>query len=216
MKNEYKTIRSFGTAELVEKKSRFIASAKPVSSEEEALEFISRMKSRYWDATHNVYAYFVVKDGSAIQRYSDDGEPAGTAGMPVLEIIKKLGVRDLVVVVTRYFGGTLLGAAGLVRAYGRAAQLAIEAAGLVMMRLCRSVTVTAEYSLLGKIRNLVASNGYAVEKVEYGQDIEMTVYVPIDMVEAFIKQIEEVSGAGALVEIHQSKYVPYESVSADS
>jgi len=127
---QYKTISKEATVEMEEKKSRFIANVKPVSSEEEALEFINNIRAKYWDATHNVYAYYISGE-NIIQRFSDDGEPSGTAGMPVLEVIKRMELKDLVVVVTRYFGGILLGASGLVRAYSKSAALGIEAAGIV-------------------------------------------------------------------------------------
>jgi len=116
----YKTVSKEGTAEIVEKKSRFIASVKPVSTEEEALEFVSQVKAKYRDARHNVYAYVVTENN--ISRFTDDGEPSGTAGAPVLDVILKEGLTDVAIVVTRYFGGTLLGTGGLVRAYGKSAK----------------------------------------------------------------------------------------------
>ena len=115
--NQYKTIENYGTAETVEKRSRFIAHARPVSSETEALEYLNSLKQKYWDARHNVYAYIIRENN--IVRYSDDGEPGGTAGLPVLEILKREELSDIIVVVTRYFGGILLGTGGLVHAYSR-------------------------------------------------------------------------------------------------
>ena len=135
MRKEYLTASGEASAEMEEKKSRFIATVKPVATEEEAQFFINSIKSRCWNATHNVYAYYIGGD-TVTQRFSDDGEPSGTAGIPVLEAIKKLGVEDTAVVVTRYFGGTLLGASGLVRAYGKSAAMGIEAAGIVKRMLC--------------------------------------------------------------------------------
>ncbi|HOQ06313.1 MAG TPA: YigZ family protein, partial [Clostridiales bacterium] len=134
MRKDYLTVSKEAVAEIEEKKSRFIATVRPVSSEQEAQDFINRLKARYWDATHNVYAYYICA-GNVVQKFSDDGEPSGTAGLPVLEAIKKTGVQDVAVVVTRYFGGTLLGASGLVRAYGRSAALGIDAAGIVRKML---------------------------------------------------------------------------------
>ena len=135
MQKEYRTVAAEAFAEFEEKKSKFIATVKPVASEEEAAAFISGLKSRYWNASHNVYAYYICGD-NILQKFSDDGEPSGTAGLPVLEAVRKLAVQDVAVVVTRYFGGTLLGAAGLVRAYGRSATLGIEAAGIIKKQLC--------------------------------------------------------------------------------
>jgi len=190
MELEYKTVLREAIAEFEEKKSRFIASVKPVSNEEEALEFINRIKSRYWDATHNVYAYYIGGDVTA-QRFSDDGEPSGTAGMPVLEVIKRIGVRDLVVVVTRYFGGILLGASGLVRAYSRSATLGIEAAGIVRKSLCTEVIAIVEYALWGKVQNLIQKKGYLINGITYGQDIEISVFVPANET-----TVPEVNGRG--------------------
>ena len=161
MQKIFRTVLKEASVEMEEKKSRFIASVKPVASEEEALEFISCMKAKYWDASHNVYAYLVEGETTA-QRFSDDGEPSGTAGMPVVEVIKRMEVQDLVVVVTRYFGGTLLGAAGLIRAYRKSASLGIEAAGIVKRLLCVEMSVVMEYSLLGKVQNLIV-----LDKVNY-------------------------------------------------
>ena len=118
--NEYKTVKDIGIAEIVEKRSRFIASVRPVSSEEDALEYLNMLKQKYWDARHNVYAYIIRENN--IMRYSDDGEPSGTAGVPVLDILKREELTDVIVVVTRYFGGILLGTGGLVHAYSKAAK----------------------------------------------------------------------------------------------
>ena len=124
---DYITLNQRAQDEFVERKSRFIGTATPVSTQEEAIAFIDEMRSKYWDATHNVYAY-ILRDGT--KRYSDDGEPQGTAGVPVLDVLQKEGLTDLCVVVTRYFGGILLGAGGLVRAYSHGAKIAVDAAGI--------------------------------------------------------------------------------------
>ncbi len=126
---DYKTVRAAASGELTEKRSRFIGYCKPVSTEEEATAFIASIRSRHWDARHNVYAYSL-REGN-LRRYSDDGEPSGTAGMPVLDVLQKSGVTDVCVVVTRYFGGVLLGTGGLVRAYSQAARLGLNAAQVV-------------------------------------------------------------------------------------
>jgi len=131
--NEYRTIKYEADDSFVERRSRFIGYAKPVTTNEEAVAFINEIKAKHWDATHNVYAY-VLRDGQ-IRRYSDDGEPQGTAGIPVLDVLLKENLTDLVVVVTRYFGGVLLGAGGLVRAYSHGAKIAVVAAKMINMTL---------------------------------------------------------------------------------
>ncbi len=202
----YRTILKPAVAEYEEKKSRFIASVKPLSSEEDALEFINSLKSRYWDASHNVYAYYIC--GNTItQRFSDAGEPSGTAGLPALEVIKRLGVQDLAVVITRYFGGTLLGAAGLIRAYGKSTSLGIEAAGIIKRQLCTEVRIIVEYTLFGKLQNLFISNGYAIKDTMYEQDVEIVLYIPVGDVEAFTKLVTEETNARALVETGESCFI---------
>ena len=145
---DYRTVREFGTDEFIERRSRFIGYATPVETEEEALAFVAEIKEKHRDASHNVSA-FVLKNG--VKRYSDDGEPKGTAGVPVLEVVEKEGLVNVAVVVTRYFGGTLLGAGGLVRAYSHGAKLGLDAAGLVTMTPCRELSLVLGYELYGKI-----------------------------------------------------------------
>jgi uncharacterized YigZ family protein len=206
MQKDYKTILKAATAEYEEKKSRFIASVKPAATEEEAVEFINALKSKYWDATHNVYAYYIVGNNIS-QRFSDDGEPSGTAGMPVLEVIKRKEVQNLVVVITRYFGGTLLGAAGLIRAYGKSAALGIEAAGIISRQLCKEITVVVEYTLFGKLQSFFISNGHIIKEVIYTQDVEIILYIPVDTVEGLIEEISEMTNARAIVEVGDNTYI---------
>ena len=148
---EYKTIKKQACAEYEDRKSRFIANVFPVQTEEKALEYLNAVKKKYSDARHNVYAYVLEKDN--IQRYSDAGEPAGTAGVPILDYIKKEGLSNVIVVVTRYFGGILLGTGGLVHAYSKAAKAGVEAAKPVEMVLCREIRIFCDYNMLGKIQN---------------------------------------------------------------
>ena len=140
---EYRTILNEASDEFIERKSRFIGYIKPVTTQEDAVSFINEIKSKHWDATHNVYAY-ILRDGQ-IRRYSDDGEPQGTAGIPVLDVLQKEGLTDCVVVVTRYFGGILLGGGGLVRAYSHAAKLAVDAAGVIKMSMCVRAECECDY-----------------------------------------------------------------------
>lgn len=206
MQKEYRTVASEAAAEFEEKKSRFIASVKPVTSEEEAAAYISSLKSRYWNATHNVYAYYICGNNT-LQKFSDDGEPSGTAGLPVLEAIKKLAVQDVVVVVTRYFGGTLLGAAGLVRAYGRSATLGIEAAGIIKRQLCVVTDMMLEYNLFGKVQSILGAKGYLIKDTSYGRDVQMSFYVPVDEYEPFVSLISEATNARALLSPGGKEYI---------
>lgn len=148
----FRTLHSYGSDEYIVEKSKFIGHAKPVQTEEEARMFVEEIKQKYKDATHNVWAYTIGQNMN-IQRYSDDGEPQGTAGIPTLELIKKEDLRNVVVVVTRYFGGIKLGAGGLVRAYTKGAKLGLDAAKIVEKRPFVSVEIEIEYTLLGKIQN---------------------------------------------------------------
>ena len=206
MRKEYLTVAHEASAELEEKKSRFIATVRPVADEEEAHGFIEALRSKYWNATHNVYAYYILSE-SLQQKFSDDGEPSGTAGLPVLEAIKKLGVEDVAIVVTRYFGGTLLGAAGLVRAYGKSAALGIEAGGIVKRQLCIETGITMEYSLLGKLQALIASKGYRVKDTVYEQDVDLFLYIPVDEFDAFSALITEATNARAQINAGEKSYI---------
>lgn len=183
MKESYRTVKSQATDEIVEKRSRFIADVKPVETEEEAIAFLEEIKKKYWDARHHVYAY--VLEENNIQRYSDDGEPAGTAGVPVLDMIKKEGLSNLIVVVTRYFGGILLGTGGLVHAYSKSAKVGVEAAQPVTMTLCCEMTVECDYSLLGKIQSEALGKGYVISGTDYAENVKISVLVPTSEVSKF-------------------------------
>ena len=194
---EYKTIKQRGFAEYEDRKSRFIANVFPVETEEKALEYLNAVKKKYSDARHNVYAY-VVRENN-IQRYSDDGEPSGTAGMPVLDAIRKRGLTDMLVVVTRYFGGTLLGTGGLVHAYGKSASEGIEDAIPVTRMLCDIYSVTSDYTMSGKIEYSLQGSGYILENTSYTDAVEFTVCVPSGEGEKFTKEITEISLGSAKV-----------------
>jgi len=159
--NSFKTVHSFGSDEIIINKSKFIGYASPINSEDEAIDFINQIKKKHADATHNVYAY-VYGDNSNIQRFSDDGEPSGTAGMPVLNLIKLENLKNVVVVVTRYFGGILLGAGGLARAYSKTAKIGIDSAIIVDKTLYCDVNVEIDYTLLGKLENELSKNNYLI------------------------------------------------------
>lgn len=204
MTESYKTIKRRAESELVEKKSRFIATVSPVKTEKEAIELIEDMRSKYYDASHNVYAYVIGENN--ICRYSDDGEPSGTAGIPVLEIIKKENLIDVCVVVTRYFGGTLLGAGGLVRAYAQAAKDGLSEGEIIERTLCSLVMVSADYTLLGKIRFETENAGYTVKDIEYTDSVSVFVYVKKSETERYIKMITEKTNARCSIEVIGEEY----------
>lgn len=187
MKEEYRTVMHQAEAELVEKRSRFIATVKPVQTENEAIEVLESLKKQYWDAKHNVYAY--VLEENNIQRYSDDGEPAGTAGVPVLDMIKKEGLSNLIVVVTRYFGGILLGTGGLVHAYSKSAKLGVEAAKPVTMQLCREVMLECDYSMFGKLQPWILNQGLKISDINYADNVGLCVFVPVTAVKSFVDEL---------------------------
>jgi len=201
----YRTVQKEGTSEIIEKKSRFIASVKPVATEEEALEFVSQIKAKYRDARHNVYAYVVAENN--ISRFTDDGEPSGTAGAPVLDVILKEGLTDVAIVVTRYFGGTLLGTGGLVRAYGKSAKDGVINAKICEKIYCYEVQIKAPYDLLGKIQYIVASGDYIQGETEYGADVETTVFVKFDLIDKFLNEIKEATNATVTPEIVGEMYI---------
>ena len=169
---EYKTVEFENSDEFVEKKSKFIGYVKPVQTQDDAVSFINSIKSKHWDATHNVYAY-VLKENN-IQRYSDDGEPSGTAGMPVLDVILKNGLVDVCVVVTRYFGGIMLGAGGLVRAYSHGSKIAVESGNIITMAPCKVLTVSVEYSFYERLNNLLSDFDANVENTEFADSVTIT------------------------------------------
>lgn len=204
-KMTYKTVLSSAQTEMVEKKSRFIASVKPVVTEEEAIDFINECRTKYRDATHNVYAYVIQENN--ISRYSDDGEPGGTAGVPTLEVINKEHLTDVAIVVTRYFGGTLLGAGGLVRAYGKTAKLGVDAAKITEKIYCHKLYIKAPYDLLGKIRYLIDTGDYIPGEIVYTESVEITLYVKYDLLDRFLKDLEETTNAAVVAEIVGEMYV---------
>lgn len=167
----YKTVKSEKSATFLERKSTFIGHIRPAATEEEAMAFIRQIKSQHWDATHNVYAYHL-RQGQ-VRRYTDDGEPSGTAGIPALDVLVKEGIIDAVVVITRYFGGILLGTGGLVRAYSHAAKLAIEAAGIREMTLCSCGVVRCSYHYYGPVQSLAAQMNVNIGDIVFGEDVTM-------------------------------------------
>lgn len=187
--NSYKTVEIEATDEFVEKRSRFIGYCKPVTTEEEALEFINKIKTKHWDARHNVYAY-CLREGQ-IKRFSDDGEPQGTAGMPTLDVLVKSNLTDLVVVVTRYFGGVLLGAGGLVRAYSHSAKIATEASHIITMQECLVCTLTCDYNQYGKVSSLIPQYNGVIDDSSFSTDVEISFHISPDNFEKLKKQLAD-------------------------
>ena len=171
----YITIKDFAEASFTEKHSEFIGYVKPVKTNDEAVEFINEIRARHRKATHNVYAY-ILRDGN-ISRYSDDGEPQGTAGIPVLEVLKKRGLTDICCVVTRYFGGILLGGGGLVRAYSHSASLAVNCAQIMDMQECYRVFINSDYSLYGKINYVLPEFVIKLVNSDFGDSVTLEMLV---------------------------------------
>ncbi len=174
----YRTVAGRGVDEFTEKRSRFIGAICPVTTEAEALAFIQERKKEYWDARHNVSAYIL--DGGRLCRFSDDGEPQGTAGIPTLDVLQKEELTDCAVVVTRYFGGILLGGGGLVRAYSHAAKLAVDAGGIVMMRPCLTGEITCDYAQYGWVPALLAQHGGSITDTAFTDAVTVCFTLPAE------------------------------------
>lgn len=200
----YKTIQKEAFGEFVERHSRFISYAKPVETEDDAISFINKIKTKHWDAKHNVYAYSLLK--GSIMRYSDDGEPHGTAGVPVLDILKKNEVTNIVIVVTRYFGGILLGTGGLVRAYSNAAKLALDSAVVINMVSCFRAQLFCDYSLYGKISSILAELGAKIEESEFLDKVKIIFYIEKKKLNVLNDKLNEVSSGEIITKILEEKY----------
>ncbi len=195
-----------GVGEIEEKKSRFIANTLPISSQEEAIEFIEKIKKQYWDARHNCYAY-VLGDRHEIQRFSDDGEPGGTAGKPMLDVLLGENIHNMVVVVTRYFGGTLLGTGGLVRAYSGAAKEGLANSVIIEKMQGRQLLLDTNYSDLGKVQYLLMNNNIPILSEDYGASVTFEVLVPLDL-EKHITELL-IDGTNGRIDIIQSDILDY-------
>ena len=187
---EYRVPTKDAEAEFVERRSRFIGHLFLTETEEEALARIKQMREKYWDATHNVYAY-IIKDGAT--RFSDDGEPGGTAGMPVLQVLQREEMYNVTCVVTRYFGGILLGAGGLVRAYAHSAKIALDAAGRSMKRVWTGLYLPCPYSWFERIKLEVAAFGGMVRNADFGMDVEFDILLPEAQVQPFLDRVFDIS-----------------------
>ncbi|NBD27650.1 YigZ family protein [Paenibacillus glycinis] len=205
MLDSYQTLRQPGSKEIVIKKSRFIGYGKPVASEEEAIAYIEELKKLHWNASHNCSAY-VIGERDECQKQSDDGEPSGTAGKPILEVIKHQGLKNVVIVVTRYFGGIMLGAGGLIRAYTDGAVAAIEAAEAITRVLHREVLVDVDYTWYGKLENEFHARGVRIGGTEFTDRVVITCLPEAPEAEKFAAWITDVTQGQAVLAIGEDKY----------
>jgi uncharacterized YigZ family protein len=197
MLSRYFTVRQeVSEHEIIIQKSRFIAHIKRAENEGEAQEFIQTLKKKYWDANHNCSAY-LIGENDQIQKANDDGEPGGTAGVPILEVLKKKKLKDTVVVITRYFGGIKLGAGGLIRAYGKATSEGLETAGIVERRLVQVIHVKIDYTWLGKVEKELRESEYIIKEIHYLDIVEVEVYVNEDQVTVFVDWLTELTNGQA-------------------
>jgi uncharacterized YigZ family protein len=203
---KYYTVKGYGENEIVIEKSRFICYVNRATTEEEAVQFIQDIKKKHWDATHNCSAY-IIGEHDQIQKANDDGEPSGTAGVPMLEVLKKKGLKDTVVVVTRYFGGIKLGAGGLVRAYGKSVSEGLKAAGIVERRLTRVMHVNIDYTWLGKVENELRSSIYPIKTIHYLDNVEIEVFVEETDKQRFIDWMTELTNGRAEISEGETTYL---------
>lgn len=201
----YKIIEYGGEGEVIEKKSRFIARVQAAHTEEEAAAFVESEKKRFWDARHHCYAYILGEQGQT-KRYSDDGEPSGTAGRPILEVLEGSGIRNLIVVVTRYFGGTLLGTGGLVRAYTQAAQAGLVNSTVAVMRYGYGLTVGTDYNGIGKLQYILGQRGIPIDESVYTEQVSIGFKVSYEEKEKLVKEITEATAGKARVDISDPFY----------
>jgi uncharacterized YigZ family protein len=207
MLSRYFTVRQeVSEHEIIIQKSRFIAHIKRAENEGEAQEFIQALKKKYWDANHNCSAY-LIGENDHIQKANDDGEPSGTAGVPILEVLKKKKLKDTVVVITRYFGGIKLGAGGLIRAYGKATSEGLEAAGIVERRLVQVIHVKIDYTWLGKVEKELRESEYIIKEIHYLDTVEVEVYVNEDQVSVFIDWLTELTNGQADLKKGETDYL---------
>ena len=197
--NGYRVVYEGGEGEIVEKKSRFIATVRPVETEEEAVAFINEMKKKYWDARHNCSA-FVIGSRQEVTRCSDDGEPAQTAGRPMLDVLLREGITNVAVVVTRYFGGVLLGTGGLVRAYQSATQAGLAASKIIEKRQGKKLIIHTDYNGLGKLQYLFGQQKTAILDTEYAADVVLTILAPVKQKDFLYKEITEQTNGTAQME----------------
>ena len=203
---EYKTIENEAFAEWEISKSRFLAYVRHTESEQEAQNFIVSVKKKHFDARHNSFAYIIGERGQ-IQKSSDDGEPSGTAGVPILEVLKKNELSDITIVVTRYFGGIKLGAGGLIRAYGKSATLGLDAAAIVKKTIFSCYKLTLSYDLLGTLENYLHQNEIRIDSKDYTDNVKLTVLLPKTTAENTIKDITDMTAARCKITELEPRYI---------
>ncbi|MFA1821333.1 YigZ family protein [Virgibacillus oceani] len=206
MLETYYTVKKEGMDEIILQKSRFIGYVRRVESEEAAQQFVQEIKKKHADATHNCSAY-MIGEHDQVQKANDDGEPSGTAGVPMLEVLKKQNLKDTAVVVTRYFGGIKLGAGGLIRAYGNTTSQAIQTTGVVKRQLMQGFSVTVDYTLLGKLENQLRNSEHILETINYLEKVEFVVYVVSGNEEEFHEWIVNLTSDQAEIKETEKKYV---------
>ncbi|EIM05062.1 hypothetical protein A1A1_18182 [Planococcus antarcticus DSM 14505] len=208
MRENYITVGDSANAEILIQKSRFIGHVARVETEQQAIEFIDSIKLLHRSATHNCSAYLIGEHDS-IQKANDDGEPSGTAGFPMLEVLKKQGLKDVVIVVTRYYGGIKLGSGGLIRAYGRTASAAISAAGTVERKLHHLMKISIDYTWLGKLENEVRQSPYPLDHLEYKEGVDLYIHVAVEKEEEFINWINELTNGQAQISKEYSEFLDF-------
>lgn len=208
MRQNYLTVQGYGESEIIISKSRFLTYVSRAETEEEALAFIDVIKKKHPQATHNCSCYLVGEHDN-IQKANDDGEPSGTAGVPMLEVLKKQQLKDTVVVVTRYFGGIKLGGGGLIRAYSKATSEGIAAATVVERVMHALMKVSVDYTWLGKIENEVRSSHYPLHNIDYLDVVDVFIYVKKEEVETFSKWIMELTNGQAKIDIHTEQFLEF-------
>lgn len=209
MRQSYLTVKGNGQARVEIRKSIFISYVRNVSSEEEALTFIERVRKEHWNATHNCYAY-LIGEHDEIKRSNDDGEPSGTAGRPILSVLERMALKDTVVVVTRYFGGIMLGAGGLIRAYGESAKAGIDAAGIIERILSREYLLTMDYSWFGKLESDLVSRGYQLSDKSFTELVQASFLVPNGEEKEFVSLVNNLTNGEVELEVGDSTYIERE------
>ncbi|MGR6905110.1 YigZ family protein [Lysinibacillus sp. BSL11] len=208
MRENYLTVKGYGESEIVISKSRFLTYIERAETEEDAISFIDGIKKLHPNATHNCSAY-IIGEHDHIQKANDDGEPSGTAGVPMLEVLKKQGLKDTVVVVTRYFGGIKLGGGGLIRAYGKATTEGLIAAQIVERKLHHFMKVAIDYTWLGKVENEIRSSSYSLEEIRYLEGVEIIVSVLKEEEEQFRSWITEMTNGQATITFEDAQFVEF-------
>ncbi|WP_062199968.1 YigZ family protein [Massilibacterium senegalense] len=209
MLTSYYTVKPFGIHEINIQKSRFIAHIKRVETEEEAQSFISKIKKEHWNATHNCSCY-MIGEHNQVQKANDDGEPAGTAGVPMLEVLKKRRLKNTAVVVTRYFGGVKLGVGGLIRAYSQVTSEGINATGIVRKDLMRTISTTIDYTLLGKVENELRHSHYKLKHIDYLANVTVHTYVKVDEEQNYVEWMTELTNGQGQITMNEVEYLEEE------